>query len=733
MNLQRWARLMVSRRRAVLGIWVCALVSVSVVAARWGGEHRADYAIPGSDSAAAADFLSERLPQLSGDLGQLVFIAPGGVERHDPSLHIADVVRRTAGLEHVRAVLPPRVSADGTIAVASIQFDAPTERLPKALGASLIRIAAESDTPAVTVEAGGAIVQLAESGEAGSEQIGMLIALGVLLVAFGSVIAAGLPLLIAVFGVGVAIGLGSLLNRVFLVPDWAPQIVTMIGIGVGIDYALFVVVRFRSALAAGKPPTDAIAESLATSGRAVLFAGGTVVISLLGLCSMGMHYLYGTAAVTVTGVLVVVIAAMTLLPALLGIIGHRIDRWRLPFAGKDSGKPGFWARWSRVVQRRPVVTGTVALLALLALASAFTDLHFGYPDAGNGASHLTSRRAFDASTEAFGPGSNGPLVVTLGATETATTSGLAARLEALDGVAAVVPAGAGAGADASDAALLVIPVTGPQDSATATLIDTIRDDVVPTVAGAADVHVGGLTAAQVDESDYMGGRLAVFIGAVIALSFVLLLTLFRSLLVALKAALMNLLAIGAAYGVMAVALRGGWFGGLLGITEPTPIPTWAPMMMFALLFGLSMDYEVFLLTRIREEYARTRDNGGAVAAGIAQTGRVISAAALIMVAVFGAFILADDTLVKVIGLGLAVAVLLDATVVRMVLVPSTMELLGDRNWWLPGWLDRLLPHVDVEGHRPTGVTGVADVAGEVPAVAPLTLGGEVSRELVEVG
>ncbi len=727
MNLERWARLMVQRRRAVLGIWVTTLIVISIVAARWGGEHRADYAIPGSDSAAAADFLSERLPQLSGDLGQIVFIAPEGVERSESSLHITEVVRQVGELEHVRGVLAPDVSADGTIAVASVQFDAPFERLPKSLGESLIRIADEADTPAVTVETGGAIVQLAESQEAGSEQIGMLIALGVLLVAFGSVIAAGLPLLIAVFGVGVAIGLGSLLNHVFLVPEWAPQLVMMIGIGVGIDYALFVVVRYRAALAAGKHPHDAVAEALATSGRAVLFAGGTVVISLLGLCSMGMSYLYGTAAVTVTGVLVVVTAALTLLPALLGMIGHNIDRWRLPFAGGDSGKPGFWARWSLVVQRRPIVTGAVALAALLALAMPFSDLHFGYPDAGNGADHLTSRRAFDAATEAFGPGSNGPLVVTVGGTDAASTLALGAQLGDVAGVAAVLPAGASA--DASDVALLVIPVTGPQDPATAALIDTIRTDVVPSVAAGLDVHVGGLTAVQVDESDYMGGRLVVFIAAVIALSFVLLLTLFRSLLVAFKAALMNLLAIGSAYGVMAVALRGGWFGELLGISEPTPIPTWAPMMMFALLFGLSMDYEVFLLTRIREEYARTRDNASAVASGIAQTGRVISAAALIMVAVFGAFILADDALVKVIGLGLASAVLLDATVVRMVLVPSTMELLGDRNWWLPAWLDRLLPHVDVEGHEPLG-------SGDEPSAAAVPEAGAIEaeplRQLVEV-
>ena len=713
LDLDRFARTMVRRRRRVVAIWALLLVAVSVAASFWGGEHRTDYTIPGSDSAEAFSFLQQRLPEMAGDTAQLVLVAPGGIETGGIGLQIASITRSATGIDHVQRVLPPTVSADGTIALVTVQFDTTTEKLPKAVGEALVDLAATTDTDSLTVEAGGAIVEYAESGEAGSEQIGMIAALVILLIAFGSIVAAGLPLVVALLGVGVAMGVGSMLNHVFMVPEWAPQLVSMIGIGVGIDYALFVVVRFRAALADGREVEDAVVEALTTSGRAVMFAGGTVVISLLGLCAMGMEYLYGTAAVTVSGVLVVVVASMTLLPALLGMAGRRIDRWRLPFVRGDRGEQGMWARWSRVVQRRPIVTGTLALVALLAVTSPFGDLRFGYPDAGNGPTELTSRRAFDAATAAFGAGSNGPLVLAVDtAGDPTVLDRLDVELRDTPGVAYVLPAMTGA--DRSSAALVVVPATGPQAEATERLIHDVRDRVVPSVVEPGQsVHVGGLTATQVDESEFMSARLPWFIAAVIGVSFVLLLVVFRSVLVALKAALMNLLAIGASYGVMAMALKGGWLGGLLGIDEPTPIPTWAPMMMFALLFGLSMDYEVFLLSRIREEYERTGDNASAVATGIAQTGRVITAAAAIMVTVFGAFVLADQVLIKVIGLGLASAVLLDATVVRMVLVPSTMELLGDRNWWFPGWLDRVLPRLDIEGaHLDAEIADLLDAASE---------------------
>jgi RND superfamily putative drug exporter len=423
---------------------------------------------------------------------------------------------------------------------------------------------------------------------------------------------------------------------------------------------------------------------------------------------MGRDYLWGVALATSLAVSVVVFASVTVLPALLGFAGRSIDRLRLPWFRHDvDGRRTLSWRWSRVMQRRPLAAGLGALAVLLVLTAPATDLRFGMPDAGNGPSDLTSRRAYDLMSEGFGPGANGPLLVAvdLGNGAAATDAGSAARtvdriagdLQATDGVATVLPPALN---DAGDAAVLtVVPTTGPQDEATESLVHTLRDQVLPgAIAGTgAEASVGGTTATFIDDSEDTASRLPLFIGGVVVLSFLLLMSVFRSLAVALKAAVMNLLSIGAAYGVMALAAGGGWVGELVGIEDATPVPAWLPMMMFAVLFGLSMDYEVFLLSRVREEYVRTRDNRRAVADGLASTARVITAAAAIMVTVFGAFVMEDAVFLKLAGIGLATAVFVDATVVRMVLVPATMELLGDRNWWLPRWLDRLLPHVDVEG------------------------------------
>jgi putative drug exporter of the RND superfamily len=706
--LVRFARLMYHRRRTVVAVWIVALVAVSLAGSAWGGDDSVDYTTPGSDSAEAQELLASQFPEYSGDSVQLLFQAPAGVDDAAIAEQIDAVHREAAAVPHVVDVRTAAISPDGTIALSTVQLDATTEKVPVATVEEIIAIADTSTGDGLTVEAGGSAVQVAESSEAGSEQIGMVAALLILLVAFGSVLAAGLPVLVALLGIGVTLGVVELMKHLFMVPDWATNLVMMISIGIGIDYALFILTRYRTALAGGQDPEDAVITALSTAGRAVLFAGGTVVISLLGLSAMGMEYLYGTAAVTVTGVFIVLLASITLLPAILGFAGHGIDRLRVPFVRGDRGDDGMWARWSRVVQRRPVVTGAVALVVLVGLAAPFGGMRFGYPDAGTGPDHLTSRRAYDLAAEAFGPGANGPLVLAVEVNGDADlVYELGAALAETPGVAAVAPPQHNATGEA--AVLLVTPATGPQDEATEQLIRDLRDGVVPSVtAGSpAQVHVGGATAAFLDESSYMGGRLPVFIGAVLALSFLLLLVVFRSVLVAVKAAIMNLLSIGAAYGVMAIALSGGWFGELIGVHEATPIPAWAPMMMFALLFGLSMDYEVFLLSRIREEYLRTGDNASSVAHGMARTGRVITAAAAIMVTVFGAFMLGDMVLMKVIGLGMATAILVDATIVRMVLVPSTMELLGDRNWWLPRWLDRFIPTVDLEGP-----------AGDAPAARP---------------
>ncbi len=705
MSLARFARTMYRRRRAVVAAWVLVLVVASAAAGAIGSDHRADYTMPGTGSARAQALLADRFPEQSGGTVQLVIetTAPGGIDDPAVSAAVQALQASAQRAEDVADVRLDAVSADRTVALATVQLDDTIEKIPHESIRALMDLAEEADDPdlGLTVEAGGAAVQGVEGAEAGSEGIGMLAALVILLVAFGSLLAAGLPILVALFGLGIGLAASTVLSHLLMVPEWAPQLVTMIGLGVGIDYALFIVTRYRSALSAGQEPEDAVVTAVTTAGRAVLFAGGTVVISLVGLTAMGLEYLYGTAAVMVVGVLMVLVASLTLLPAVLGFAGHSIDRLRLPFVRGDRGEQGLWARWSRVVQRRPIATGAVALVILLGLASPVTDLRFGYPDAGTGPTELTRRRAYDLVADAFGDGATGPLVVAVEIGDDPTAPArVAAALAGDAGIAAVLPPQVNAAGDT--AAVLAIPTSGPQDEATVELIHRLRDDVVPpAVAGSdADAHVGGMVAAFVDEGEVMSARLPLFIGSVVVLSFLLLLVVFRSLLVALKAAAMNVLAIAAAYGVMAYALSGGWLGEAIGITESTPVPVWLPMMMFALLFGLSMDYEVFLLSRIREEYLESGDNASAVAAGIARTGRVITAAAAIMVTVFGAFMLGDVVLMKVTGLGLAVAVALDATVVRMVLVPSTMELLGDRNWWLPGWLDRLLPHLDVEGGAP---------------------------------
>jgi RND superfamily putative drug exporter len=441
---------------------------------------------------------------------------------------------------------------------------------------------------------------------------------------------------------------------------------------------------------------------MGTAGRAVLFAGMTVVISVLGMLVMNLSYLQGVAGSSVLTVLCAMAAALTLLPALLGFVGKTIDRLRVPFTGRHT-KPEdrtFWYRWSRVIQHRPWLSFFGGALVLLILTIPLFSLRLGFPDDGNNPKSETSRQAYDLLTEGFGPGFNGPLllVADLRGSDDAqgTLEDLGKAVSEARDVAFVAPPVLND--DGDTGILTVFPTHKPQDDATGQLVHRLRDDVLPqaTAGTGAKVLVGGSTAIAIDQSSYIRARLPLFIGAVVFLSFLLLTVVFRSPLVALKAGIMNLLSIAAAYGVMSYAVQGNWFGDLLNIPE-TPIPAFVPMIMFAILFGLSMDYEVFLLSRIREEYVRTHDNRTAVADGLAVTARVITAAAAIMAFVFGVFIFDPNTFIKQIGLGLTTAVVVDATIVRMILVPSTMELLGDANWWIPKWLDRILPQVHIEG------------------------------------
>jgi RND superfamily putative drug exporter len=606
-------------------------------------------------------------------------------------------------VDHIATETDVRVSRDGSIGATTLPLTVPGWDVPQEDGEKLIAAAEKHSGDGVEIKLGGDPIYAAQEATS-PEGLGFLGAAIVLLIAFGSVVAAGLPLVIALVGLGISSGgLIVLLANVVDVPDWTTAVSGLIGIGVGIDYALLVLTRFRAAMADGKDRHDAVLEAVTTAGRSVIVAGGIVVIAILGLFFTGLPYMYGVAISASLAVLVVMVAAVTLLPALLSYLGPRVDKWRLPLLGRtlkhegNSESPA--ARWSHAVQRRPWTAAIAATALLVALALPALDMRLGFPDAGNDPPDTMTRQAYDLNTEGFGAGSNGPLVIAAELPDresAAAVDTLARRLRAEDGVAFVPEPAIN---EAGDAALVtVIPSTSPQDAETEALVTRLRDDVVPEALGTSGVtaEIGGVTAALEDQSEYITGRMPVFIAGVVGLSFLLLLVAFHSPLISLKAAVMNLLSVGAAYGVMTVVAKGGAVGGLIGIDHEVPIAPFMPVMMFAILFGLSMDYEVFLISRIREEYLKDGDTRRAVADGLAKTARVITAAAAIMVVVFLAFLAAPDTFLKLFGIGLASAIFLDATVVRMVLVPAVMQLLGHRNWWIPNWLEKILPRLDVE-------------------------------------
>jgi RND superfamily putative drug exporter len=493
----------------------------------------------------------------------------------------------------------------------------------------------------------------------------------------------------------------TLLANVVTMPSFTLQLVMMLAIGVGIDYALFIVTRYRQALAEGREPAAAVELAIDTAGRAVLFAGTTVVVSVLGLLVVGLDINRALGIAAAAGVAMTMLASITLLPALLGFVGTGIDRLGLPHrrrTGHDATAT-LGHRWSTTVQRHPAAAALVGFVVLSVLAVPTLSMRLGFGDAGNRPTTDTTRRAYDLLAEGFGPGANSPLLlaVTVPAGAADALPAIVEDVGAAEGVAAATPPIPN---EAGDVALVqVIPTSAPQDEATTELVHHLRDDVLPTATEGTgiEVHVGGAQAAVVDYADFGSSRLPVFIVVVLAVSFVILMAVFRSVLVPLKAVVMNLLSIGAAYGVVVAVFQWGWGASLIGIGREGPVEAWAPMMLFAIVFGLSMDYEVFLLSRIREEYDSTGDNATAVATGLAHTARVITAAAAIMVVVFAGFVLSGERSLQLFGLGLATAVLVDATLVRLVMVPATMELLGDRNWWLPGWLDRILPSIHIEG------------------------------------
>ena len=714
--LERIARWSHRRRWLTVGLWVAALIGFNFASATGGGDFSTDFTLPGTESQEAFDLLSERFPEQSGDTADVVFMAEGGVDGSVQD-RIQELSDELGTFPHVAGVTfdPERnVSPDGTIGYATIQFDVTgAEILPEQVE-EMKAVAAEADGNGLVIELGGSVVAFSEFEEpGGAESVGFLAAILILLVTFGSLLAAGLPLMTALFGIGISMSLILLFANFLSVPDFAPQLASMIGIGVGIDYALLIVTRYRQHLHEGMDPEQATITAITTSGRAVVFAGITVVISFLGILLMGFTFIEGVAVGGASAVLVVMLASVTLLPAVLGFVGKNIDRLHVPrlLHRHKSEQESMWFRWSRVVQRRPWPLALAGLIVLLVLATPLLSIELGFGDAGTGNTSRSSRRAYDLLSEGFGPGFNGPLVLAAELTSPSgieELNGLGQTLEGVDGVAAVSPPIPNEEGDA--AVMTVFPETSPQDRATNRLVHDLRDSVIPSAMEGSEtrVLVGGLTAGSLDFAEKNSERLPLLIGAVLLFSFLLLVVVFRSVVVPLKAVLMNLLSIGAAYGVVVAIFQWGWLKDLVGVESTAPIEAWVPMMLFTILFGLSMDYEIFLLSRIREDYVRTGDNGLAVANGLAVTARVITAAAAIMVAVFLSFVIGfEERSIKLFGLGLAVAIFVDATVVRMVLVPATMELLGNANWWMPNWLARILPKVSIEPPAQETVTSPA--------------------------
>ena len=611
------------------------------------------------------------------------------------------------------------MSQQGNIGFAVVQFDNTSDHLPSAAVKRVIHVAQGFSRPGFEVSLGGNPISSVIGATPGSSTgIGVVAAMIIMLIAFGSVVAMGLPIITALVGVGIGFGIVALISHFLTVPTFGPELMAMIGLGVGIDYALFIVTRYRQGLTEGRSPREATLVSLSTSGRAVMFAGGTVVISLLGLFVVDLPFMDGLAVGSIAAVLLVLTAALTLLPGMLGFAGRAIDRLHVPGLLKHTKthERGFWWKWSRVVQRRPWICGSAALLVLVLLAIPFFSLRLGFGDASNDPTKLTTRQAYDALARGFGPGFNGPLVIAVSvppgsASDRAAVATLDNRLRSQSGIAAVTPAQFNAAGDT--AVIIAYPTTGPEAAQTASLVRHLRSTVIPSaISGSnASVLVGGETAASVDASHYLSQRMRWVITLVIVLSFLLLMAVFRSIAIPIKAALMNLLSMGAAYGVIVAVYQWGWLSSVFGVSRTGPIDPWIPLMMFTIVFGLSMDYEVFLLSRIREEWRRTGVNSLAVADGLASTARVITAAAAIMICVFLSFVINDPLRVlDIFGLGLAVAVFVDATLVRMVLVPSVMQLLGRRNWWMPAWLDRIVPTLGVE------------VEVSAPAPAPVEAG-----------
>jgi len=711
--LYRLGHLAVRRRRAMIAFWVVVLVGIGVLNGALGGKTTNSVSTPGTESQKAFDLLNARFPAQSGSTAQLVFAAPVGqnlTSGPDATAiaHVLTTIRTQPGVVSVTdPVQSSAVSRDGRIAYAQVRFDTTAGQVTGPQVAALENAARTVQTTGVRVEFGGEVISAhSRSATSTSESVGLLVAIVVLLMAFGSVLAMGVPIITALIGVGIGMSGIGVLSAATNLSSSAPILATMIGLAVGIDYALFIVTRHRQNLNAGLSVEESAARANATAGGAVVFAGMTVVIALASLTVVGIPFLTAMGVAAAGTVAIAVAIAVTLMPALLGAIGHHIDRFKVPGLNAHTGTGPdahhtLSARWARNVTRRPGVALAAGVALMAVLAVPLLGLRLGMTDAGSDPPGSTTRHAYDLLGTGFGPGFNGPLTLVVDLTH--STDRPAALTELINAVRAdtdiVTVSPADLNPTGNTAVLTAVPASGPSSAATVSLVNRLRHGTIPPVESATGtvVRVTGETAANIDVTNKIAHALPEFMAMVIGLTMLLLLIVFRSVLVPVKAALAILLSIGGAFGVVVAVFQWGWLKDVIGLKQTQPIISFLPVMMFAILFGLSMDYEVFILSRIREDYTRTGDARPAVLSGLTASARVITAAALIMISVFSSFLLGDDPTIKMFGLGLAIAVLLDATVVRMVIVPAIMSLVGKAAWWLPGWLDRALPNLDVEG------------------------------------
>ncbi len=718
-SLATWC---VRHRIAVVVLWLIALVGMSVLSQTVGTSYSNSFSLPHTESTQALDLLQAAAPRQAGDQERIVFHTTDGTAVTDLSVMdpVNAMIAKVAALPHVTVVTSPytplgarQISADKRTAYVNVTFDTQPQNYTTPESKAFVAAATSAQGPHLEVAVSGQIAEQADRQSFGGTGLGILLAAIVLLLVFGSLFAMALPILSAMASLGTAIGVIGLLSNVLKMPEFSTTLVLLIGLGVGVDYALFIVTRHRQGLIGGGDVESSVVNAVNTSGRAVLFAGIIVCIALLGMFALGVTFLYGLAVAASIGVAFTMIAALTLLPALLSFIGPRVlsrkQKRELATTGPrvvGAGSKGFWPGWADFIQRRPIVPAVIALVIVGVIAMPFFSLRLGSSDQGNDPTYTTTRQAYDLLSAGFGPGFNGPLQLVAAQTgriDTATLDRLAAEVAKQPDVAAVVPPAVLPAHDGQQVALInVFPDSSPQASATTDLINRLRTTTIPDVTSGSGVtvYVGGTTAIFTDFARVLSSKLPLFIGLVVTLSFILLAIVFRSLVIPATAAVMNLLSIGAAFGILVAVFQWGWAGSVFQVNRTGPVEAFLPVMMFAILFGLSMDYEVFLITRIQEEYLKSGDNRTAVRNGLAATGKTITAAALIMILVFGAFILGGIRVIKEFGLGLAGGIAIDAVVIRMAVVPSVMLLLGRSNWWFPRWLDRILPRVNVDPDLP---------------------------------